>query len=279
MTSSLHRSALFLVVLAAAAVISGAFITSSEVVAKQPQTSVAPVAIRDGLHRILGVAVTLFTLGIAIWISRSRAPVWLRGVAWSAVATLVLSVAMGWHAPPLSPAAGVFHALTAHLFLSLAVVGAMGTSAGWNREPETVDGSGKPFLRPLALAIPPVVFLQITLGAAYRHDLTSVMPHLAVAMGVAFLALIGSSVVLQNFRRPASLRYAAATLITLVLVQVCLGIAAFLMLVLDTAGTLYFLLITVAHVLVGAATLASSVAMAMQVRRSVLPRIPTAKIK
>jgi heme A synthase len=164
------------------------------------------------------------------------------------------------------------HALLAHLFFSLIVVIAVGTSEGWNRTPELVDGNSKPLLRPLAAAIPPIVFLQIALGAAYRYDVTSIMPHMAVAMGVAFLALIGSSVVLQHFRRPVSLRGAAAALISIVLAQVCLGIGAFLMLALNAAGTFYFVATTVGHVLVGASTLAASVVMAMQVRRCVLPK-------
>ena len=132
-----------------------------------------------------------------------------------------------------------------------------------------VDGSARPLLRPLAVAIPPVVFLQITLGAAFRHDVTSVMPHMAVAMGVALLALIGSSQILQNFARPPAMRQAAIALISIVLTQVCLGIGAFLMLLLSSAGTSYFVLVSVTHVAVGASTLATSVVMAMQVWRSV----------
>jgi heme A synthase len=95
---------------------------------------------------------------------------------------------------------------------------------------------------------------------------------MAVAMGVAFLALIVSSVVLQNFPRPASLRYAAAALIAIVLTQVCLGITAFLLLLLNQAGTAYFIPTTIAHVTIGAVTLAASVVMAMQVRRSIPAR-------
>jgi hypothetical protein len=78
--------------------------------------------------------------------------------------------------------------------------------------------------------------------------------------------------VLHNFLGPAPLRRAAAMLISVVLVQVCLGIAAFLMLVLNAAGTFAFVLATVGHVSIGAATLAASVVMAMQVWRSVPPK-------
>jgi heme A synthase len=271
MNPPLHRYAIFVIVLAVAAMVAGAIITSTDVAARQTQSAVSPT-ISHTLHRTLSIALTVVALGFAIWTSQTPARGWLRAVAWSAFVMLASDAALGSQTPPLQAQVAVFHALLAHVFLALAVVIAMGTSASWNRPPEPVDGSHKPFLRPLAVAIPPVVFLQITLGAAYRHGMTGVMPHMAAAMGVAFLALIGSSVVLQNFPRPAPMRHAAAALISLVLTQVCLGIGAFVMLVLNSAGTFYFVGITVGHVVIGASTLAASVVMAMQVWRCVLPK-------
>jgi heme A synthase len=271
MNPSLHRYAVFVVILAVAAIVTGAIITSTEVAARQTQSAVSPI-VSLTVHEALSIALTLFVLGLAIWISRSGGPGWLRTVAWSAIVTLGIDAALGWQKLPLTANIAVLHALLAHIFFSLAVVIAVGTSASWNSLPEQVDGSIKPFLRPLAVVIPPVVFLQITLGATYRHDITSVMPHMAIAMGVAFLALIGSSVVLQNFPRPVTMRHSAVALISLVLTQVCLGIGAFVMLVLNGAGSLYFVAVTVGHVLIGASTLAASVVMAMQVRRGILPK-------
>jgi heme A synthase len=271
MNRSLHRYAIFVVVLAVAAMVTGAVITSTEVAARQTQSAVSPV-VSPTLHEALSIALTLFALGLAIWTLRSGAPGWLRTVGWSAIFILAIDAALGFQKPPLTANIAVLHALLAHIFFSLAVVSAVGTSASWNGPLEQVDGRIKPFLRPLSLAIPPVVFLQITLGAAYRHDITSVLPHMAIAMGVAFLALIGSSVVLQNFARPVTMRHSAAALISLVLTQVCLGIGAFVMLVLNSAGTLYFVAVSVGHVLIGASTLAASVVMAMQVWRCVLPK-------
>lgn len=267
----LHRYALLLALLALLVIVSGAFITSSEVAAKQSQTAVSPVP-NAGLHRALSIALALLTVVLAVWISSQATRAWLRAVAWSGVAVLFTDAALGWSAPPLPANIGVFHALLAHVFFSLVVAIVVGTSARWSRGPEMVDGSLRPLLRPLALAVPPVVFLQITLGAAYRHDIATVMPHIAIAMGVVFLALIGSSVILQNFPRPIAMRRAAIALISVVLLQVSLGITAFVFLVLNAAGTPYFVLATVGHVAVGAATLAASVVMAMEVRRSVTPK-------
>jgi heme A synthase len=252
-------------------ILSGAYITSTEVAARQSQSAISPV-LHEGLHRALAIAFVVLTLGLAIWTTAGTKSRALQVVAWSAAGVVTLDATLGWHAAPLSPTAGVFHALLAHLLLSLIVVVAVGTSSSWRREPELVDGSIRPLLRPLVVAIPPTVFLQITLGALYRHNITSVMPHMAVAMGVALLALIGSSQVLQNFPRPAPMRHAAIALISIVLTQVCLGITAFLMLLLNAAGTLYFILASVGHVAVGASTLAASIVMAMQVWRSVTPK-------
>jgi heme A synthase len=269
--SGLHRYAILLVIVAMAVIIAGAFITSTEVAARQSETTVSAV-VNVSLHRALAIALAVLTLGLALGASFEATAGWVKAAAWSGLAIVACDGVLGWAAPPLSPNLAVFHALLAHLFLTLITVFALGTSSGWRLPPELVDGSSKPLLRLLAIATPPVVFLQITLGSMYRHDMTSILPHIAIAMGVAFLGLIGSSVVLQNFPRPASLRRAAAAFISIVLTQVCLGIGAFLMLVLNYAGTLYFVLTTVGHVAIGAATLAASVIMAMEVWRSVLPK-------
>ncbi len=273
MTAGLHRFALVLVAIAVAALVSGALITTTQVVTRQPQ-STAPAVLDVGLHRAMAIALIVATLVLAVWTTLSAAA-GLQVLAWASVATVVSDAAIAWSPP--SPTGGVYHALLAHLFLALIVAIAAGTSAGWNRAPELVEGRHLALLRPLALATPLVVFFQIVLGAIYRHDLSSVMPHMGLAMVVAFVALIVSALILQNYKRPASLRHAATALISLVLTQVCLGVGAFLILILNEAGTVYFVLTTVAHVLVGASTLAASVVLAMQVWRSVPARPASAK--
>ncbi len=271
MNPGLHRFALFLAVLALVVIVSGAYITSTAVAARLAQSDVSPV-LNEGLHRALAIALAVLTLGFAIWTARAAASTWIQAAAWSGVATLALAAALGWRTAPLDAAIAVFHALLAHVFFALIVTIALGTSASWIRGPELAVGPSRPLLRPAAVATPPIVLLQIALGAAYRHNLTSVLPHMGVAMGVAFLALIVSSSVLQNFPKPVSLRRAAATLIAIVLTQVCLGITAFLLLLLNYAATPYFILTTVAHVLIGAATLAASAVMAIEIWRSIPPR-------
>jgi heme A synthase len=271
MNSRIHNCAIFLAAIALLTIASGAFITSTEVAARQIQ-SAAIAGIDSGIHRGIGIGLIAIAFGLALWMSITRTRAWLTIVAWMGVAILIVDATLGWTSAPLSPGAGVFHALLAHLFFSVAVAISVGTSRGWNRDPERISGAARPLLRPAALATPLVVVLQVALGAAYRHDMTSIMPHMGVAMGVACLALIVSSVVLQNFPRPASLRHAATALISIVLTQVCLGITAFVILVLNATGTVWFIVATIGHVSIGAATLAASVVMAMQAWRTIAPR-------
>lgn len=264
----LHRSAVGLALLALIAIVAGAVITSSEVAARQAQSAVVQ-AIDEGAHRALAIALTGLALGFAVWISSAGG--WLRALAWSALAVLVIDAATGWAAPPLAATRGIVHAVLAHVYLAIMIAMIVATSAGWNRDPELVDDGGWSWLRPVAIATPPAVFVQILLGAMYRHDVTGIMPHMAGAMIVALVTVVVSAVVLQNFTGPAALRRAAVWLISIVLTQVCLGIAALLMLVLNFAGTLVFVLSTAGHVAIGAATLSASVVMAMEAGRSVRP--------
>lgn len=265
----IHRYSWFLAVVGLVAIISGAYITSTEVVARQAQTAGAS-GVNELPHRILSIALLVFTLGAGVWTSLTEVSAQLRALVWSAFGALALDAALGLPGAPLTPVFGMFHALLAHFFFAVIIAIVVITSAGWSREPEIVDDQGWSFLRPLALATPPIVLVQIALGAAYRHQETGIMPHMAGAMVVALTTLVVSAVVLQNFPGPASLRRAAAWLISILLAQVCFGIAAFLMIVLNAAGTVAFEAVTVGHVAIGASTLAASVVMALQVWRCVV---------
>jgi heme A synthase len=248
----LHRYAWFLAIFALAVLVSGAYITSTQVATHQPQD--------QSLHRILSIVLALLTAGLLIW---------TRGVfIWIAILALAMDAALGRSTPAIALA----HAVLAHFFFAILVGIAMISSPAWKREAEPVDDGGRPLLRPAAMLMPPLVLLQITLGAAYRHDLTGVMFHMAGAMIVVLITVIVSAVVLQNFPAPAAMRRAAATLISLVVAQVCLGIAAFLMLVLNASGSSAFVPVTVGHAAIGAMTLAASCVMAMQVWRGIRPK-------
>lgn len=258
---SAHRLSLCSAALAAVAITTGAYIASAEIVARQTHVTAAT---HQAVHLVFGGALLALVIGAAAG-SRSV-------LAWTGAGALMAAVVSGWRGAPLSPGMGVTHALLAQLIFAITVIMAITTSEHWRRPAELADVP-TPMIRPLAFATPPVVFMQIALGALYRHEVIEVVLHVVVAAAVALLALILCSVILQNYTRPASLKRAAGMLIGLVLTQVALGIASLVMLLLNFSATEYFIAATVAHVLVGAAVLAASIVTAMEVWRSV-PRLP-----
>lgn len=95
------------------------------------------------------------------------------------------------------------------------------------------------------------------------------MPHMAGAMIVSMVTLVVAIVVLQQYPTHRSLRPAAISLLSIVPAQVTLGVTAFTMELLDATNSLVVVLVTSAHVVVGALTLAASMVLAIQVQRNV----------
>jgi heme A synthase len=166
---------------------------------------------------------------------------------------------------------GFFHALLAPVLLSIAVAIAAGASPGWDLG-QLVEDSWHPPLRTLAIALPALAFLQVLLGAGYRHGVMSVLWHILNAMIVVMVVLIVSMLVIRQFPQHPSLRPAALWAAIITGVQAFLGFATFIILLIDSEPSLALLLSSVAHVAVGALTLASTVLLAMQIRRNV--RLP-----
>jgi hypothetical protein len=156
----------------------------------------------------------------------------------------------GWFALAIAaleyvPASPVFHACLAPVLLAAIVFNTA----------ESPRVESPPSLTWMAIAIPPLVLVQIALGAAYRHKIWGVLPHMGGAMIVALLALILCMLLLRE--RP-TLRTAVITTMTIVLCQVALGITSFMLRLLDLDSGPWFTVLTTAHVSVGAATLAAT---------------------
>jgi heme A synthase len=161
----------------------------------------------------------------------------------------------------------VWHAVFSHLGVGLITAVAVMTSASWSQPAKPMSASSWKVLRPAAQLTPPIVLTQIAMGALYRHQIFGVMPHMLGAMVVAILALVVSMILIQHFGDQPQLKSSATGLITVVLAQVCLGIAAFLMLLLGAGNTTAFVWLTTGHVCVGSLTFAASVVAGMQAHR------------
>jgi heme A synthase len=174
--------------------------------------------------------------------------------------------------PPVS----IFHTCMAQLFFSLTVSIAVFTSKSWHEGPAMIEDQGTPSLRTLAILTPVAVLIQIALGAGFRQRAIGVMPHLLGAMMVTLVILFAAVCVLQQCPEHRILRLAAKTLLGVTGLQVALGLSAFTALTRSVPRETEILISTVAHVATGALTLATSIVLAIQVRRNVRARAPEA---
>jgi hypothetical protein len=212
----------------------------------------------ENVHIIVAVVDSLLIIGLCIW----------RRAGWTTLAILLADAVLGKFQGPVW---GTMHAvLGAVLFASVA--------AGLppRREPELVRDYGRPSLRSLSSAAVLFIVVQVGFGAGLRHSAVGVMPHLLGALVVAIFIMIVGVFVTTQFPKHASLRPKAVAFMTITGIQVFLGMCAFLMRMMNmssTEGSKVFLTISVAHVATGSLTLAAGVILAMEIRRSVLPRL------
>jgi heme a synthase len=225
-------------------------------------------------HRVLAGLVATLTAILAIWIARSESRRSVRRLGWTALALVIAQAVLGGlrvlegH-PALTATA---HAILAQIFFMTVVSLALFTSPWWRRDLPSLDDSGSPSLRSVSLWTTSVIFLQLILGAGFRHGAFGIVPHLAGAAVVLFFAIWTSRTVRKRFRTVPELRRGAIYLNAAVGTQILLGGAAYwAVLVAANAvqpSTVYVVL-TVAHVLVGALTLASSLLLTLSCFRMI----------
>jgi heme a synthase len=225
-------------------------------------------------HRLVATTVGLLTVVLAIWLWRREPRRWMRRLGLIALAAVIAQGLLGGMTVIflLPKPVSIGHACLAQLFFSTTVLIALFTSAGWRIELPAEEDSGAPSLRTLAAAVPVCVLAQLALGAAARHQALGVLPHVAGAAIVTGMILwIVIRTLVRHFDN-AQLRTSALYLLTIAIAQIFLGIAAYMSRIatLDAPQPMAVMVgFTVAHVAVGALTMAASVVMAAEVFRRV----------
>lgn len=257
--SKFHRYAVLVAISSLILIAIGAYITS-QAAGRQPESRGILNAV---VHKDVAVAVGIFALGLAVWQLLEEEGSLL---VWTAVGFFALEGWVGWLGGPLP----LLHASLAPLAFAIFVAIAVVTSTGWNEAPELVEDPAAPALRLCAMATPLLILLQIMLGAAYRHKLIGLLPHMGGAMVVSIAILVLAMLVLQRHPEHRKLCKAATWLIAILLVQVMLGVAALVMPLLKL-NPIAEIAATATHVVVGSLTLAANFVLAMEVQRSVRP--------
>jgi heme A synthase len=272
----LHRFAILVAVISLLLIAAGAWLSSEFLPLPGSPPDAAASATTDAwaslalAHRVLGDVTGTLAIVLAIWLAAAGGPSWLRNVGWSAVIIVVaeafLGVPSALQAHPR--ALGIVHALLAPIYFSVIIALAVFTSTRFAAGPELVDDNFG-MLRRTALWMVALVLLQIALGAAYRYNVLGVIWHILNAMVVLVLILVVGVLTLKQYSAHPALRPAALALVVIAGGQVLLGFATFLVLLMVSKNTPALVYVSVAHITIGAVTLAASVAMAIQIRYNI----------
>jgi len=288
---NVHRFAIFTAVCTFFLLIAGALVTSNDAGLSVPDWplsygSLTPPMI-GGIfyehgHRMVASFVGMLSIVLAVWLWRvaSRGPEQQRWLRWLGVAALGAIVAQGllggltvlFFLPPWVSSA---HATLAQIFFATVASIALFTSVWWEREPAVWRSDFRsPSIHTLALATVAAVFVQLILGAAFRHKAFGIIPHLAGAVVVTGLIFWLAGALKRRFASVPELRSAARGLHVLIGLQLLLGAAAYWSRVYAASFPQpipVMVALTVAHVATGALVLVGTVLVALVSYRLVRP--------
>lgn len=227
-------------------------------------------------HRMVAEFVGLLTIILAIWTWRVEKRRWLRMLGLAALGTVIVQGILGGITVLffLPPAVSSAHAAVAQTFFCIAVLIAIFTGRRWIEEHPPVElDVRRPSLFTLTLLSIFVLYVQLILGAMFRHNGLSWWPHVLHA-GVVAIVLSWTAIrAISVYSHVPAVKVPAVTMLSLMVGQLCLGFLAFITRVMwgkDAAQPeLPMIVSTVIHVAVGALLLATTVVLAVQVWRHV----------
>lgn len=230
--------------------------------------TITPILAEHG-HRLLGALIGLFTIALAIWTWLKDSRTWMKRLAAAALALVILQgVLGGLRVVLVSLNLAVVHASVAQLFFALLAAMALFLTPSWlNAGPESITEEKAAKLSKIMIWTPLVVYLQIFLGALLRHPGTGISPLLVgFHLGWAFVATSMISLfwvkVRESFEKNSLVRQISNFMMGILVVQVTLGLIAYLVLLDESGAILPSNLQVVAnssHMVVGALLFASTV--------------------
>lgn len=233
-------------------------------------------------HRVVAGIVSILTLCLALWTWMVERRQWVKYTAVAAFGMVLVQAVLGGMTVlfdlPLPLA--VAHAATGQAFFCLMVAMALFTNPRWESMPRLSRPPGAAALTPLAGATVVVIYFQILIGAVMRHMGAGlaipdfplafgrlVPPMFTVPIAINFAHRCGAIVVtvmviwtavrtLRLYGNESALRRPVLGLVVLLAIQIALGAATIL--------SRRAVIPTTSHVAVGAAVLATCVALTIR---------------
>jgi cytochrome c oxidase assembly protein subunit 15 len=281
--ADVHRFAVFVVLWTILLLIAGALVTSNDAALSVPDwplsygTLTPPMVggvVYEHSHRLIAACLGIFALLLAIvlWVADERR--WLRWFGVIAVLGVIVQAILGGQVviQLLHYWLPVIHACFAQIVFAAVLSIAVFTSRWWMSERPQLEDRGSPSIHTVALLNAAVIFFQVFLGAAFRHQEIPIWPHIAGALAVLAMVIWTAVVLGKRFSESRELSRCRILLHAIFGAQFLLGLWTYWSR-LTTADAPQPMPLTVAltvtHTVVGAFVFAASVVIVLVCYRDV----------
>ena len=230
-------------------------------------------------HRLVATSVGLLTIVLAICLQIRERRTWVKRLGWIALGGVIAQGLLGGLTVKMNLplAVSAAHATLAQLFFLTTVGLAVFTSRSWITPASTTNENGAGVsVRALCVVALLVILIQLVLGATLRHSATwdqalptgLLLAHIGGAVIVTLVLGFTVLTVLMRHRGEKYLARPAFVAIVLLVVQLLLGLAAYITRTAspsDPQPLNPMIAVTVAHVACGALVFAATIVLTLRV--------------
>jgi len=287
-----HKFALFVFCWTILLLVAGALVTSNDAALAGPDwptsygTFTPPMyggILYEHSHRLVAGALGILLIieAIVIWKYEQRR--WLRWFALAAVGGVIAQAILGGQVviQLLHYWLPVLHACFAQIMFGAILSLAVFTSKWWTDAHAVLEDRGSISIHSIVIVNAVVTFLQVFLGAGFRHQDMPIWPHMAGALVVLGVMIWSAAVLRRRFDASRELAFGRTLLHSTVSTQILLGGAAYWsrLITRDAPQPMpTMVLLTVVHTVFGALVFAASILVVLMCYRLV-PRRGTVAVR
>jgi heme a synthase len=235
--SGIHKFSLFVVGWAAILLTAGALVTSEDAALAVPDWPLSYGTLNPPMvggiafehsHRLIAAGLGMLTISLAFLLWRYDERAWMKYLGLAALGGVIFQGVLGGLTvlKLLHYWLPVMHACAAELIFAILVVIAICTSRWYMQSlPQHVD-RGSPSIHSIVALNAFVIFLQVLVGAGFRHKYISLKPHVFGAPIVLAMVIWTARVLQQRFPAVPAMVRVRKLLHAVVGLQIVLGLVA-----------------------------------------------------
>lgn len=236
-----HKFSIFVVCWTVLLFVAGALVTSKDAALSVPDWPksfgtwfpslriLAGGAFFEHSHRVIAGVLGILILIQAIWLWAAESRMWVRWLGVVAAAGVAVQALLGGEVVRqlLHYWLPVLHASFAQIVFAAVLGIAVFTSKWWVSQQPQLPDSGSPSIHTLAILNAAAIYLQVILGAGFRHKEIPIWPHMAGALVVLGMVMWTAVVLRKRFGASRELSKARILLHAIFGTQFLLGFGAY----------------------------------------------------